>query len=75
MCLGPVVNKKRSKTGDTGLGCRLQIGVSHEMRMGCEWIAEVRAHTLRCSSGRDTQCEARHDEKASRQSLAPGQRL
>ena len=43
MCLGPVVNKKRSEEGDTGLGCRLQIGVSHEMRTGCERVAEVGA--------------------------------
>lgn len=33
------------------------------MRAGCEWVAEVRAHTLRRSSGRDL-VKQRHDEKA-----------
>lgn len=75
MCLGPIVNKKRSEEGDSGLGCKLQVGVSHEMRTGCEWVAEVEAHKLRCRYGRNTQCEVGRDEKAGGQSLATGQRL
>lgn len=33
--LGVAVNKERSEEGDTGLGCKLQVGVSREMCMRC----------------------------------------
>lgn len=33
VCSGVAVNKERSEEGETGLGCKLQVGVSREMCM------------------------------------------
>ena len=38
---GGVVNKERTEEGDTGLGCKLQVGVGHETHMGHEQGGEV----------------------------------